>query len=304
MKDQKSTMSPLVLGALLTVYFVWGSTYLGIKYVNQTMPALLSAGIRFLAAGSILFAWKYLERKPLPTLKQARNSAVTGILLFLLGNGAVVVALKRMDSGIAALLIALTPLIMVFLEMKFGKSAKPGLLTFAGMFLGLVGLAIIINPFTGGVEGVHWIDVLTILFAITFWAIGSIFIRNAEAPESMGVSASIQMLAGGVSMIIASGLLGEFSQVNVEAFSQESIIAFFYLIFFGSILAFSAYNYLLKTTAPALTSTYAYVNPVIAMILGAVIGGEIVSSASILAATVIIIGVCMITIDTNRRKRK
>jgi len=302
MTEEKLT--PAVIISLVIVYIVWGSTYLGIKIVNQTMPAMLSAGLRFLIAGSLLLSWQLVKRKPIPTALQIRNSAITGLLLFLGGNGLVVLSLKRMDSGIVALVIALTPLIMVAMEMKFGSSKRPGMVAFAGMGLGLVGLVVLLNPANlSSSDGIYWQESLMVLVGITSWAGGSIFIRNADAPVSNGVSASIQMLSGGLAMLIAGLLLGEAEAVSFESFSGESILAAIYLVFIGSIVAFSAYNYLLKSTAPALTSTYAYVNPIVALILGAWIGGESITATSMIAGAIIIAGVVLITYDVNRQRK-
>jgi drug/metabolite transporter (DMT)-like permease len=299
-----SRVDILVILALLVVYIVWGSTYLGIKIVNKTMPPLLSAGVRFVFAGLLMLAWKFASGKKMPTMVQTRNSAITGVTLFLFGNGAVVVVLSRVDSGLVALMIALMPIVMVLLEMKFGSSKNPGLLSFAGMTLGLAGLAVIVNPFDNGSIQIGIFDALIMIFGIVSWACGSIFIRNADAPESDSVSAGIQMFAGGIALSLAGLIAGETGRIDINAFSVESMVAFVYLILFGSLLAFTSYNFLLKKAPPALTGTYAYVNPVIALVLGAIIGGEVIGVSTLFAAIVIIAGVVMISLDNRKKKNQ
>ena len=290
--------------AFAIVYFVWGSTYLAIKYVVQTMPPLTSAGIRFLLAGLILYAYKRFSGVGKPEKTHWKSASIAGGLFFLIANGGVVIASKYIDSNLVALLVALMPCWMVIIDRIMGNTKRTGWLTISGLFLGLSGLMILFNPFQAVTSdnNFNFLAGGMVVFCSFCWAIGSIYIRQAKLPESRSISASMQMISGGVMLLIAGPLGGELNNLDFAAFSAESIWAFIYLVTIGSIVAFTAFNWLLKATTSAKAGTYAYVNPVVAMILGSVIGGEVITANGIISALIIISGVVLISLEANFKK--
>jgi drug/metabolite transporter (DMT)-like permease len=287
---------------LFALYIIWGSTYLASKIAIYTMPPLMMGGVRFLVGGGLLLAFGIWKTKEKITLLHWRNMTIVGFLLFLIGNGAVLIAFEMgMDSGIAALIIAIMPLWMVGMDQLRKTRTKPGLYTIIGLIIGIAGLVILLDPF-GTSSHINIAAALVVLTGTLAWATGSTLIRVLEAPKSGRLAAGMQMLTGGIFLILFAFLRGEHTSIAFDKFSLESILAFLYLIVFGSLIAINSYNWLLKNTSPAMSGTYAYVNPVIAMILGAVMAGEVVTLFDIGAASVILTGVVLISLDKNRKK--
>ncbi|MGH2795651.1 MAG: EamA family transporter [Actinomycetota bacterium] len=292
------TQVPLVWAALAVVYIVWGSTYLAIRVTIETIPPMISASLRFLIAGSILYAFAIRrgDRADRPGFAQWRSSAIVGALLFLGGNGGVVWAEQRIPSGIAALLVATVPLWMAligYVALRERLSAIP----VAGLLVGFAGTALLIRP--SGEGAVDTLGALVVVFASLSWAIGSLYSRRAPLPKRPLVSASMQMICGGVALGIAGIVGGELGRFEPASFSRSSILAFFYLIFFGAIAAFSCYAWLLRVAPTSLVSTYAYVNPVVAVALGWAIVDERVEPLTFVAGAIIVAAVAMIV--TGRR---
>lgn len=293
-----------LISAFAIVYFVWGSTYLAIKIVVNTLPPLSSAGVRFLLAGMILYSFKRLRGIPKPEKHHWKSSAIAGAIFFLISNGGIMIAIQYVDSGITALLVALTPCWIVIIDRISGKTRETGILTIIGLSLGLFGLLILFNPFKAvSASGeLNLLAAAAIVLCSISWAFGSIFVREAKLPESRSLSAAMQMICGGVLLIIAGAIRGEWLSMDIQRVSSESIFAFIYLVFIGSIVAFTAFNWLLKTTTSAKAGTYAFVNPVVAMILGFLLGGEVLSIEGIISALIIILGVVLISLESNRKK--
>jgi drug/metabolite transporter (DMT)-like permease len=285
-----------LVAAFAAVYLIWGSTYLGIKVAIQTLPAFAMAGMRFIIAGAILFTYCLFTGQPKPQPRQWINTTIVGALLLLGGNGCVVWAAQHVPSGIVALLVAVLPMWMVLIEWLRPGGTKPSRGVVVGLLVGFGGVAVLMNPTAKLGDGSIGIaPTLVLLLGGLLWAIGSIYSRRAKMPSSLLVSTSMQMLAGGVLLLIVGALRGDFAKFNPSTISAYSIGAFAYLIVFGSLIGFSAYVWLLQVTTPARVSTYAYVNPVVAIILGWAMGGEAMGPRTIVAACVIVVAVAFIT---------
>lgn len=283
-----------VAGALLIVYVVWGSTYLGIAVMIETLPPLLAAGVRYATAGVLLLgglvAHARLRRSPRsmerPTAAHLRSALIVGTLLLLGGNGGVVLAELYIPSGIAAVLIAALPIWLALFDAIL-RRRRPSGLVIAGLLAGIVGVAILLAP-EEGIEGINPIGIGLCLLAEISWAAGSIYAQRAPLPRSALLGTGLEMLGGGLVMILAGAALGEVGRTDPASFSIASLLALAYLIVFGSIVAFSAYTWLLANAPVSTVGTYAYVNPIVAVALGAVFRDEQITPTRLLAMAIII----------------
>jgi len=285
-----------VLAAYAAVYVIWGSTYLAIHFAVQTLPPFLMAGVRFLAAGTILYAFMRLSgRAPRPTLVNWRAAFVVGGLLLLGGNGGVVWAQLQVPSGIAALLVATVPLWMVVLDWLRPGGRRPTLRVAAGIALGLVGLGVLVGPgMLHGEGNVNPAGAIVLLLASLSWAAGSLWASRAALPRAPALATGMEMLGGGSLLLLVGLLSGEAGRVDLASASPASLSALLYLIVFGSLVGFSAYVWLLAHEPPARAATYAYVNPVVAVFLGWLLAGERLTGATLMAAAIIIGAVVLI----------
>ena len=291
-----------LLVAMGLVYVVWGSTYLAIRFAVETLPPLLMAGVRFLVAGAVLFLWRLWLGDTMPSKAQLRNSAIVGAALLLGGNGAVVVAETWMASGLAALLVATVPLFVVLFEWARPSGQRPSLQVTAGLVLGLAGISLLIDPGSVGTGGTA--DLLgggLLLFASCSWAAGTVFARHTDLPKSDLLGASTHMLFGGAWLVLAGLAWGEWPAFDPQSVTLASVLGLVYLIVFGSLIGFVAYSWLMRHADPTLVSTYAYVNPVIAVLLGWGLVGEVVTGRTLLAGGIVLVAVAMIT-KGHRRK--
>lgn len=294
--------SPAALwGALATVYVVWGSTYLGIMVAIETMPPLLMSAARFLVAGALLY-WFSVRRGDRagdrPTRRHWLAATIVGGALLLGGNGGVALSELRIDSGVAALLVATIPLWMAVLDRVLNgrRLAWTGIV---GLVVGLGGVALLVGPSGGSIDVV---GALLALGAALAWAWGSLYARDASLPSRPLVGAGMQMLAGGVLLAVVGTAAGELDDVNLGAVSTRSIVAVAYLVVVGSVIAYSAYVWLLKNAPTALVSTYAYVNPVVAVALGAAFLAEPVTPKMLLAGLAIVASVALIVTSETGAK--
>ncbi len=287
--------------ALGIVYIVWGSTYLAIRVMVQTMPPLLSAGARHVVAGLIIFVLLLLWRgRGALRLRRSEliGGAIVGLLLLLGGNGLVVLGEREVPSGLTALIVAVVPLCVVVLRWMFREKVATG--TILGVVAGFVGVAILIVP--EGITGrVDVLSMLMIVGASISWAIGTIMSKRLDMPHDPLASTSVQMLVGGVALLGSGVLTGE--TVQAQQFSIESMLSLGYLILFGSVLAYTAYTWALIHASVSRVSTYAYVNPVVAVILGWLLLRETVDLTMIIGAAVIIVSVYLV-VRTEGRKTK
>jgi drug/metabolite transporter (DMT)-like permease len=300
-QEQPSRLK-LVL-AFAAVYLIWGSTYLAIRYALETLPPLMFAGCRFIVAGTMLYGWARLRGAEKPKLTNWPTAFIIGALLLLGGNGAVVLAERSVPSGLTALLIATEPLIIVLLDWARPGGSRPAGRIWLGLLFGLVGMFVLIGPanLAGSSEVNLWGAGLLILATLT-WAVGSLYAAKVKTPLSPMLFAGMQMIAGGVLLLIAGLAHGELQTFSLAAVSLRSMLALAYLIIFGALIAYTAYSWILRVTPPSLASTYAYVNPVVAVVLGWAVAGEALSLRTMIATGVIVAGVVLITSHQPRDK--
>lgn len=292
-----------VIAAFAAVYIIWGSTYLAIRYAVTTIPPFLMGGARFVTAGLLLYAWTRLRGAAAPTRAQWRAALVTGVLLLVGGNGAVIWSEQHVASGLVALIVAIVPLWMVLFDWARPGGTRPAPAVFVGIAMGLLGLALLIGPDVLGAHGASRIDVgaaLVPVFGAMLWALGSIFSRYAARPASAQMATGMQMLMGGAAFLILSAATGEPQRFHLSGVTTPSLVGFLYLVTFGSLLGFTAYIYLLGATTPAKASTYAYVNPVVAVMLGWAVAGEPFTPRMAIAAAIILGAVALITLANAR----
>ncbi len=289
--------------ALLSVYVVWGATYLGIRYAVETIPPFLMAGTRFLLAGALLFTWRRLAGDPAPTRGQWLRAAIVGVLMLFGGNGLVSLAEKDVASGIAALIVGSAPLWMTVLESLRPGGGRPNRLGILGLLIGFGGIVLLVGPDLFGPQpaGSHPGSIVVLLLAALFWSLGSIYSRHADLPASSLLSTGMEMLAGGAGLILAGTLAGEWPQLVLGQVTGRSWLGLAYLVLFGSLVGFTAYAWLLRNAPVALVSTYAYVNPLVAILLGSLIGGEVIDARILLAALVIVGAVVLINLSPRLR---
>jgi len=294
-----------LIAGFAAIYIIWGSTYLGIRIVVETVPAFLMASVRFLVAGLIVAGFIALTRGFKATAKQWRDNAIIGGFLCLGGNGLVSWAEVKVPSGIATLIISAGPVFIVLMDwavhafFKDGKRGnRPTALTFVGLALGFIGLAILVGPdvLATGVGSLDPWRVLGLLGATFFWGVGMIIMRYVRNPAEPFTASGIQMICGSGWLFVASLLTGELSHFDPGAISSRSVVAWIYLVIFGSLIGFSTFTWLMKHSTPAKVSTYAYVNPIVAVFLGWLVLHEPVSPRIFVAAAIIIAGVAIITV--------
>ena len=299
-------MRARLIAAFAAVYIVWGSTYLAIRFAVETLPPLLMAGARFALAGVILLLWSRLKSgEPAPTRRDWITGLISGGLLLVGGNGMVVWAEQRVPSGITALLVAIVPVWMVLLDWLRPRGRRPHALVFVGLALGLGGLAMLVGPgASGGGDRTDVTGAMVLVLASLSWAAGSLYTQHAPKASSGLNGSATQMVSGGAVLVVFGLLAGEGSQLDLGHATTRSILGFFYLVSFGSLLGYTAYIYLLGHTSAAKASTYAYVNPVVAVFLGWALAHEAVTVRTVLAAAVILAGVAIITVAREPHETK
>lgn len=284
--------------AFAAIYILWGSTYLGIRYAIETLPGFLMAGTRFFVAGTILFIWAKLHGERVGSLAQWRRAFVIGALLLLCGNGGVTWAEKYIASGLAALLVATEPLWVVMLNW-FATHKRPNAKVLLGVMIGLVGVALLVGG--GGLNNGQPLSALSLVGALVVvlagmaWASGSVYAARRPIGASTSMAAAMQMMAGGGLLLLLALVSGDFKRLNLGTASWVSLGAFGYLLVCGSLVAFTAYSWLLRHVTTSSASTYAYVNPVVAVFLGWLFASEPLTPRMLLAAAVIVGSVVLIT---------
>lgn len=294
-RSRRAYRVPIVL-AFAAIYLIWGSTYLGIRYAVETIPPLLMMAIRHCTAGGLLYAWVRWRGNPAPTLRQWGYAAIAGALLFLGSHGSLAWAEQKVPSGLAALLSATLPLWTVLLARTGGSERKLGRRAWAGMLLGFAGVGVLIGPdvLTQN-AGLNLLACAAVLGGAFSWALGTVYVKSARMPESTVLAASMQILCGGLWLLVLGMLTGEARAFHTTSVSALSVLALAYLIVFGSIIAFTAFTWLVKVGSPSRVSTYAYVNPVIAVLLGWAVAGEPLGIHTLVATAIIVAGVALVT---------
>lgn len=292
--------------ALLALYVVWGSTYLGIKVAIETIPPFFHAAIRFLISGMILVVWQRSAGHPLPTRKQWISAAIIGTLLLLGGNGLVSWAEQFIPSGIAALIIGSMPMFLVLAEAVRPNGVKPTWRAIVGLLIGFVGIFILVGPteISGSTAKLNPFGLLALLGACITWASGSVYSKTADLTKSSLMNTGAQMLMGSVSLLIVSLLTGELHGWDITAVSARSLYGLTYLILIGSLVGFASYGWLLQNAPISLVATYAYVNPIVAVFLGNWIGNEPLEPRIWIAAAIIIGSVIFINSRGKPQSKK
>lgn len=299
LRDNKKLV--IMIAAFAAIYLLWGSTYLAIKYAIETFPPFIMAGTRFVFAGAVLLLIASRSADfEIPKAVHWRTSLIVGTLLLLGGNGGVVLAQQYISSSLAALLVAVEPFFVILLSWLWLKKGRPNLLTTIGLVIGFVGVALLVTGQTtnggilnGGMS--QWLGTFAVIGAALSWAAGSIYGLKAPVPKSSLLTAGLQMISGGTMLMLVSLIRGEWWAFDPSAISSRSWAAVGYLILFGSLVGFTAYSWLLKNADPSKVATYAYVNPVVAVLLGWGVAGESLTLQMMIGAAIVVVSVALVT---------
>jgi drug/metabolite transporter (DMT)-like permease len=290
-----------ILLAFAIIYFVWGSTYLAIRVGVREMPPFLMAGLRFTVAGLALLIWMKITGVPWPSWREWRGATVLGTLMFLIDYACLFWAEQRVPSGVAAVILASIPVCITLLEIVFLRTQRLTVRLSLGLLVGIAGVAVLMDPSSSlGEAPLDRAGTIALLVACCGWSIGTIVSRRILLPESKPMSAAAQMLSGGVQLLVLAAVTGEFVHFRAQDVSGIAWFSLIYLIIAGSIVAYTAYVWLLHYESPTKVGTYAYVNPVVAVIIGAGFAGEIIGRRTMLGTALILVSVVAIT--TMRRQ--
>ena len=290
--------------AFAIIYFVWGSTYLAIRVGVREIPPFLMAGMRFLVAGVVLYAWMRAQGTPSPTAREWSGATVLAVLIFVLDYGLLFWAERRVPSGIAAVMLATIPVFMTLSEIWIIKTQRLTVRLGAALITGIAGVAVLVNR--SGSFGDTAIDTpgaCALVVAAISWSLASALTRKVPLPSAKTMSSGVQMLAGGVLLTLAATLLGEFHGFRMQAVSAKAWLALVYLIVAGSIVAFTAYVWLIHHESPTKVGTYAYVNPVVAILVGYFFGGEAIGLRTIVGSVLVLLSVIGITTSPSNAAR-
>jgi drug/metabolite transporter (DMT)-like permease len=287
----------LVIIAFAALYIIWGSTYLGIRFAIETIPPLLMAGARFLLAGLIMYAIAWSQGISKSNWANWRTSLIIGACLLLGGNGGVTISEKYIDTGLAALIVAIVPIYMVLLGWATGMAPKPTPIVWFALVAGFLGVGILFGPalhFPSNHGRNPAIGISILLVTSFIWSAGSLYSRVAKHAASPFLTAAQQMICGGVLLLLAGSVTGELPRLNPSSVSISSLVAFIYLVLIGAVVGYTAYIWLLRRCEPAKVATYAYVNPIVAVLLGALFAGEKVTMRTFIAGCLIIGSVSLV----------
>jgi drug/metabolite transporter (DMT)-like permease len=296
----------LVIVAFAALYLIWGSTYLGIRFSIQTIPPFLMAGTRFVLAGMIMYAIAWSQGIVEATWRNWRTSLIIGACLLLGGNGGVTISEKYIDSGLAALIVAIVPIYIVLLGWLTGMAPRPTPIMWMGLAGGFVGVGILFGPglHVQSIAGRNPATGISILLVTSFiWSAGSLYSRVAKHAASPFLTAAQQMICGGILLLIAAVITGELPRFHPGSVSLLSAGSFIYLVLVGAVIGYTAYIWLLRHCDPAKVATYAYVNPIVAVLLGTWFAGETVTVRTLIAAGLIIGSVALIITAQQLRAR-
>ena len=293
-----------VVLAFLAVYILWGSTYLAIRFAVETMPPFYMGATRLLFAGLLLYGAARMRGAPAPTIVELKGALITGFLMLGIGNGSVVWAAQIVPSGLVALIISGVPLWIVLADWVRPGGTRPRASVLAGVGIGLAGIAVLIGPrILVGRGNVDPVGAVVLLLGSMSWAVGSLLTRHQARPRSALVSIAVQMTVAGLAFTVGTLVSGELPRVDLSTVSSKAVWAWIYLVVCGSLVGYTAYVYLLGKVSPAKAATYAYVNPVIAVILGWAFAGEALGLRTLIAAVITLAGVAIITTAQGRVPR-
>jgi drug/metabolite transporter (DMT)-like permease len=289
----------LIVAAFAAIYIVWGSTYVGMLIALESFPPFILSGLRFMAAGIILFAYCLLRRQQLPPAKSIVNLSFSGILMLFFGTGAVAWVEQYISSGLAAIIVASVPLWFVLLDKREWKYNFSNKWILTGLLAGFAGVLILFadkRSFDFSGNQMKIVSLFVMLFGAACWAIGSLFLKYKKVEGTTEMKASLQMIAAGALFLIVSAFHGDYAKINLSNISTNSILAILYLVFIGSLLGYMSYVWLLGVRSATLVGTYAYVNPVVAVFLGWLIASEPIVGRQVIALGVILSGVVLVTL--------
>jgi drug/metabolite transporter (DMT)-like permease len=287
----------LVIIAFAALYIIWGSTYLGIRFAIDTIPPFLMAGARFLLAGIIMYAIAWSQGIGKSTWSNWRTSLIIGACLLLCGNGGVTISEKYIDTGLAALIVAIVPIYMVLLGWRTGMAPRPSPIIWLALAGGFLGVGILFGPalHVPSNHGPNPAIGISILLVSSFiWSAGSLYSRHSKHAASPFLTAAQQMICGGLLLLIAGAVTGELPRLHLNSISMSSLVAFIYLVFIGAVVGYTAYIWLLRHCDPAKVATYAYVNPIVAVLLGTLFAGEKITVRMLIAGSLIIGSVALV----------
>ena len=296
----------LVIIAFAALYLIWGSTYLGIRFSIETIPPFLMAGARFVLAGVIMYAIAWSQGIGKSNWANWRTSLIIGACLLLGGNGGVTISERYIDSGLAALIVAIVPIYIVLLGWATGMAPRPTPIMWMGLGGGFVGVGILFGPglhlhSSGGRNPVIGISILLVTSFI--WSAGSLYSRVAKHAASPFLTAAQQMICGGILLLLVGVVTGELRRLHLGSISMLSLGSFIYLVIIGAVVGYTAYIWLLRHCEPAKVATYAYVNPIVAVLLGTLFAGETVTMRTLIAAALIIGSVALVITAQQLRSR-
>jgi drug/metabolite transporter (DMT)-like permease len=302
MQATKQPQRWMTLSAFAIIYFVWGSTFLAIRIGVHEVPPLLLAAMRFFAAGLAIYLWMIARGERSPTQRQWSSATLLALIIFVFDYGTLFWAERRIPSGIAAVILALIPVFMALAEIIFLRTQRLTLRLAVALLIGIGGVAVLMSRSLNlGGTPIDRVGALALIFASLSWSIASVLSRKLPLPESKVMSSGAQMLAGGLLLTLASAAFGEFHDFHPSAVSRGAWLALLYLIIFGSIIGFTAYVWLIHHESPTRVGTYAYVNPVVAVLLGYFLGGEALGPRTVIGTLFVLISVIVIT--TTRVKK-
>jgi drug/metabolite transporter (DMT)-like permease len=304
-KKNNPPSSVAIWAAMITVYIIWGSTYLAIRFAIETIPPFLMAGVRFLIAGTILYLIRRARGDGRPSRGEWRSASIIGILLLVGGNGGVVWAEQKVASGVTALLVGVAPLWMVLIDALHPGGRRPSRWAILGLVLGFVGISLLVGPsqVIGQGDNVDFVGAVVLILSSLSWAVGSLYSRQAPLPSSPLLWTAMEMLAGGVGLFLLGFLTGELKQLDLTTLSSQSLTGMAYLIVFGSWVGLTSYTWLFRVAPTPLVATYAYVNPVVAVLLGHFLATEPLTPQIVIAATIVVGSVALTTISQQASVR-
>ena len=289
----------VILLAFASIYLIWGSTYLAIRYAIETIPPLVTAGVRHLTAGSVLLVWA-LVRGYRPTRREWYSSAVLGLLFFLISHGSLHWAEQTVPSGLAALLVATEPMWVAVLALFIGNERQSlSLPNIAGLLLGFVGVALLTTDHTIAAQSTSLLGAIAILAGTLSWSFGMFYAKQAPLPKDPLARSAMSMFCGSIMLLFAATVTGEFHSLSLQQVTLRSYLGLLYLIVFGSIVAFTAYTWLLEHCTASLIATHTYVNPVVAVLLGWLYAGEPITRRALFAGLLVVISVVCVTMGTT-----
>jgi len=285
-----------ILIAFAVIYFVWGSTFLFIRIGVRQVPPFLLAAARFTIAGGLLYLWMRFQGVPSPSRREWMGSTALGTLMFLIDYGCLFWAEQRVPSGVAAVVLATIPVFITLLEIIFLRTSRLSLRLSVGLLVGILGVVVLMNHSFGLREPpINWAGAIALLVSSAGWSVGTILSRKLQLPDSKAMSAAAQMLTGGLQLFVLTAVSGEFSRFHPQQVSWQGWFSLVYLIIAGSLIGFTAYVWLLHYESPTVVGTYAYVNPLVAVTLGYLVGGEALGLRTALGTALVLVSVALIT---------